>query len=111
MTNHSMHPLDFRILLAFGRTGPTHGYAVLRALEANPEVPELPYPANFYRRVRDLRDQEWLREVAAPPDAPADDRRRKFFELTPLGREVLTTEANRLASLVQEAGDLLRGME
>lgn len=62
-----MHPLDFRILLSFARNAPTHGYAVLQALERNPDVPDLPYPANFYRRIRDLRDQGWLVEVDPRP--------------------------------------------
>lgn len=102
-----MHPLDFRILLSFARNAPTHGYAVLQALERNPDVPDLPYPANFYRRIRDLRDQGWLVEVDPPSESPSDDRPRKFFSLTDLGREQMRREGSRLTGLVREAGDLI----
>ena len=104
-----MHPLDFRILLCIARNAPTHGYAILQALEANPEVPDSPYPANFYRRIRDLRDQGWLVEVPPPAESPSDDRRRKFFVLTDLGREQMRQEGSRLEALLRDAGDLIRG--
>ena len=41
-----------------------------------------------------------IEEGAAPEDA---DARRRYYALTPLGREVLTSESERLAELVELA--------
>jgi DNA-binding PadR family transcriptional regulator len=96
-----LNPLEFRILLAL-RDDCLHGYAIVKDVERRAGDGEKIFPANLYRRIRNLAAAGLLAE-APPPDAePADDRQRKFFRLTPLGLEVARAEALRLSDLLSE---------
>lgn len=101
-----LHPNSFRILVALRREE-QHGYAIVKALEADPDVPGRIMPANLYRRMRRLRDQGLIEETDERPDPEMDDQRRRYFRVTPLGEAVAKAEARRLRSLVREAADLL----
>lgn len=103
-----LHPEAFRILLVL-REGPAHGYAVVKMLEADPGRPGRVMPANLYRRMRTLLDQELIAEADPPADADADDPRRRYFRLTALGERVARAEAHRLLDLLAGAADLLEG--
>ena len=96
-----LHPVDFRILLVLTRSV-AHGYRIVKEIEAREEsFPQL-YPGNLYRRIRDLRAKGLLEDAAAPEGAEVDPR-RKYFQLTELGRAVVRAEALRLGELVAEA--------
>jgi DNA-binding PadR family transcriptional regulator len=98
-----MNPLELRILLAL-RDGCRHGYAIVKDVEARAGSRERIFPANLYRRIRNLLADGLLAETEAPPGAEPDDaRQRKFFRLTPLGLAVAYAEVERLQSLVAEA--------
>jgi len=100
-----LNPLEFRILLAL-RDGCLHGYAIVKDVETHVAGGEKIFPANLYRRIRNLLAAGLLAETDPPRGAvPDDDRRRKFFRLTPLGLEVARAEAQRLAGLLSEARD------
>ena len=100
-----LHPIHFRILLAL-REAPLHGYRLIKEIEArhNKRIE----PANLYRRIRKLRDEGLVEEVAAPEAAP-DERERKFFQLSGHGRAVLAAEVGRMRELLEEAGALIPG--
>ena len=53
----------------------------------------------LYSAVKRLRESG----VIAEHTAPSDDPRRRAYALTPLGREVVRAEAERLAGLVRIA--------
>jgi hypothetical protein len=57
-----------------------------------------------------LVEQGLLEEQDAVPD-PDDDARRRYYAMTPLGRQVAAAEASRLADRVRTARTrkLLRG--
>ena len=96
-----LHPLEFRILMILLKQ-PAHGYAVVQAIEAREtDLPAI-YPGNLYRRIRDLR-AKGLIEDARAAGSPEDDPRRRYFQITGLGREVASAEAERLRNLVGEA--------
>lgn len=101
-----LHPHTFRILLAL-RKEEQHGYAIVKALEADPDVVVRIMPANLYRRIRRLRDRGLIEETDERPDPEVDDQRRRYFRVTPLGEAVLRAEARRLQSMVEGAADLL----
>jgi DNA-binding MarR family transcriptional regulator len=42
----------------------------------------------------------WVAESARRPAADQDDERRRYYRLTPLGRRIASTEAERLWRLV-----------
>ena len=98
-----LNPLEFRILLAL-RDGSRHGYAIVKDVERRSSDTEKIFPANLYRRIRNLL-AAGLVTGAAPPRSPkqVDDRQRKFFRLTPLGLAVARAEMARLEELLSEA--------
>jgi DNA-binding PadR family transcriptional regulator len=98
-----LHSLEFRILMSL-RDGCRHGYAIVKDVEARAGGGETVYPANLYRRIRNLLAAGLLAEAEPPAGSePDDDRQRKYFRLTPLGLTVAHAEAARLASLLSEA--------
>ncbi len=98
-----LSPLEFRILLAL-RDGSRHGYAIVKDVEERSSGSEKIFPANLYRRIRNLLAAGLLAD-AAPPRSPkqTDERQRKFFRLTPLGLAVARAEVARLEELLSEA--------
>jgi DNA-binding PadR family transcriptional regulator len=98
-----LHPLEFRILMIL-LEGPSHGYAMVQEIERREKELRRIYPANLYRRIRDLLAKGLL-EDADPPDGEADDPRRRYFQISELGRQVAAAEASRLRGLLAEAQD------
>ena len=94
-----LHPLEFRILMVL-LDGPSHGYRIVRAIEESGAAGRI-WPANLYRRIRDLLSRGWIEEVAAPPGE--EDPRRTHVGLSGLGQCVAEAEARRLASAVEAA--------
>ena len=94
-----LHPLEFRILLVL-TDGPVHGYEIVRLIEAAEQFGAI-YPANLYRRIRDLEANQLVREVKSPAES-GDDSRRRYLGLTPLGRKVAYAEALRLKQLLAD---------
>lgn len=94
-----LHPLEFRILMVVGE-GSSFGTEIVRRIEAKERGGAKLYPANLFRRIRDLLGKGLLEECAAPEGA---DPRRSYVRITPLGRSVARAEAKRLAELVQDA--------
>jgi DNA-binding PadR family transcriptional regulator len=93
--------LEFRILLIL-LDGPSHGYAVVQEIEEGEPAGGRIYPANLYRRIRDLLARE-LVEDSPPPDGVSSDPRRRYFQVTPLGMQVARAETERLGALLAEA--------
>lgn len=96
-----LNPLEFRILLVL-LDGPAHGYRIVKAIEAR-EAERTIYPANLYRRIRDLLSRGWVEETEAPPDETDPDPRRTYVRITEAGRDVARREARRLDELVADA--------
>lgn len=96
-----MHPLEFRILLAL-LDGPSHGYRIVKAIEDRVGGRRRIYPANLYRRIRDLLERGLLEETGTPAGEVADGR-RTYVGLSGLGRRVARAEAERLEALVADA--------
>ena len=89
-----LHPLEFQVLLSLTE-GVTHAYDVVQRIEARqPEWNQI-LPTNLYRRI-------WRLASAGLLDS-AEERRRKYFAITPLGRGVAQAEATRLRGLLLQA--------
>jgi DNA-binding PadR family transcriptional regulator len=103
-----LHPFELRILLVLVAEGPVHGYRIVKAIEERDGTWKKVFPANLYRRIRDLLSRGLIEEAAVPPGAD-DDSRRRYFRSTELGDAVARAEARRLAGLVDDlrAADLL----
>ena len=94
-----LHPLELRILMTL-TAGPSYGTRIVEEIEAQVAGRTKLYPANLYRRVRDLLKQGLIEETRAPAGA---DPRRTYVRITRLGRSVARAEARRLQELVEDA--------
>lgn len=83
--------------------GPSYGTRIVQEIEEREGARTRIYPANLFRRIRDLLARGVLEETEAPEGA---DPRRTYLCLTPLGRAVVRSEARRLDGLVREAAAL-----
>lgn len=97
-----LHPLEFRILMALA-DGPSYGTRIVREIEAREGHRQKLYPANLFRRIRDLSARRLLEDAPAPKDA---DPRRSYLRLTAEGRAVARAEAARLRELLADADRL-----
>jgi DNA-binding PadR family transcriptional regulator len=94
-----LHRKDFQILLSLV-SGPSYGTRMVMEIEKQHEGSGKFYPANLFRRIRDLLARGLVRECDAPPGA---DPRRTYVTLTGLGQVVVRLEAQRMEELVREA--------
>ena len=95
-----LHPLEFQVLLSLA-DGVTHAYDIVRRIEARqPEWNQI-LPTNLYRRIWRLASAGLLEEVEV--DASPEERRRKYFAITALGRGVAQAEVTRLQGLLLQA--------
>ena len=96
--------LWFNILLA-AADGPTHGYAVIKEIEKRSGGAMTPGTGTVYVALQRLVQEGLLRESEEGRQEYDDRRARRHYELSPLGREVCTAEARRLAREVEAALD------
>ena len=97
---------QYHVLVALSG-GAHHGYAVMQAVEESSNGVVRMGPATLYGTLRKLCDVHLVKEVQRRPAAD-DDTRRRYYRLTPLGREVCLAESDRLASLVARSRANLR---
>ncbi|MFN7941458.1 MAG: helix-turn-helix transcriptional regulator [Thermoanaerobaculia bacterium] len=92
----------FQILLALAEED-RHGYAILQdiALRTGGE-PKLG-AATLYRSIARLLEDGLIVELRERPAVERDDERRRYYRITPFGREVARAETRRLAELVRLA--------
>jgi DNA-binding PadR family transcriptional regulator len=64
-------------------------------------------PATLYGTVKRLVEAGLVEETAQRP-AEGDDQRRRYYQLTGLGREVCIAESDRLADLIRRTRTNLR---
>jgi DNA-binding PadR family transcriptional regulator len=102
-----LNTLVFETLLALTAEA-RHGWDLVREIQQRLGG-ERVLPANFYRTLRTML-ADGLIEESDRPKAGDDSERRRYFTLTPLGRQVAKLEARRLETLVVEsrAKNLLR---
>lgn len=97
---------QFHVLVALS-DGPLHGYGIMQAVDdASGGVVQMG-PATVYGTLQRLTQQGLTEECTGPPDRD-DDKRRRYYRLTGLGRDVCAAEADRLSTLVRTARTNLR---
>lgn len=97
-------PLTFAVLTAVA-PGPRSGYGIVRGIEDGSDGTLSPGTGTVYVALQRLMNQGLLEAAQEPSDAPNDNRTRKWYALTPLGRRVLTLEARRLSGALRLAVD------
>ena len=99
-----LKPVVFHVLLALVE-GELHGYGVIQAVRERSEGRIQLQTGPFYRHLKKLMDAGLVEESSAPPEQ-VDPRRGSHYRLSPLGRQVVAAEANRLAVLVSVSQSL-----
>lgn len=92
--------VSFEILLALAAQE-CHGYVILQKVRERSG--SALHPGTLYRAIARLMDQGLIEEQDQPPQAQSDDQRRRYYRMTPLGRQVARAEASRLADQVAAA--------
>ena len=80
-----------------------HGYSVMQDVAERTDGALRLSPSSLYAAIRRLLTQGLITELAERPDPEHDDERRRYYELTPLGRRVAKAEARRLERLLADA--------
>lgn len=95
-TPSPLRPADFHILLAL-LAGPCHGYGIMKHVELESGGEVRLEIGSLYRLLGRMLDEGLIAEGDS-------DGRRRYYQITRLGRRALKAEAARLAGLV----DLVR---
>jgi DNA-binding PadR family transcriptional regulator len=98
--------VQYHVLVAL-TSGELHGYAIMQAVEASSGGVVQMGPATLYGTLKRLVEAGLVEETAQRP-AAGDDQRRRYYQLTGLGREVCIAESDRLADLIRRTRTNLR---
>jgi DNA-binding PadR family transcriptional regulator len=90
----------FYILLSLA-DGQKHGYGIMREVEQCHGV--ILGPGTLYGAVKRMLQAGLISETEERPDPGLDDQRRRYYRLTPAGRQAGAVEAQRLEGLVGQA--------
>ena len=92
----------FHILLALVEED-RHGYAILQDVAARTGGALRLGAGTLYRALQRMLEQGLIVESGERPAPEQDDERRRYYRITPLGRDVARAELRRLTDLVRLA--------
>jgi DNA-binding PadR family transcriptional regulator len=97
-------PVVLHMLLALaGERQGKHGYALAREVEEVSGGQIRMGPGTLYGSIQRMLDASLIEESTRR--ASADDERRRFYRMTPMGRRVLELEIARLSAVIAIARD------
>jgi DNA-binding PadR family transcriptional regulator len=98
-----LSPAVFHILLALAER-PRHGYAIMRDVEARTDGLVRVGPGMLYGSIKWLLADRFIEEASAPrADAASGVERRRYYQLSTTGRQLLRAEASRLEAALDLA--------
>jgi DNA-binding PadR family transcriptional regulator len=97
-----LRPVEFEILLVL-TGGDAHGYAIMKETEGRTDGRTRLETGTLYRALRRLTADGLVKPADEKPAADVNDERRRYFAITPFGRDVAVAEARRLATQVDAA--------
>ena len=83
----------FYILLVL--TTPAHGYAIIQEIDKLSDGSVKIAEETVYGAIENLLKLNWIEEI------PSREKRRRVYQITDIGEEVLTLEIERLRSLIK----------
>lgn len=98
MSETPLTPLSLHILLSLVE-GASHGYGILKDIEARTGGQEVPSTGALYLALQRLEREGHIAPAARPPEDT--DARRRYWALTPAGRSAARAEVDRLESLLR----------
>jgi len=90
---------SFFILLSLATT-PKHGYGIIKEVEALSAGRVVMAAGTLYSALRRMLEDGWI-ERLEEDDSNNDDRERKLYSLTDLGRRIFELETKRLRKLIR----------
>lgn len=108
-THEPLTPAMFHVLLALAGDD-LHGYAILKEVELRTGGKVKLSTGTLYGIIKRLLADGLIVERRARPTDANDDDRRRYYRLTPQGREVAAAEAERMDEVlsIARARNLLR---
>jgi len=102
-------PAMFHVLLALAGDD-RHGYAILKEVELATGGKVRLSTGTLYGIIKRLLADGLIAELRARPGQAEDDERRRYYRLTPLGRDIASAEAQRLDEVltIARANNLLK---
>jgi len=97
-------PTAFHVLVALAN-GPRHGYGVAQEVEELTEGRLVMGPGTLYGSLQRMLGAGLIAEAENPGEEGLHANRRRYYQMTPVGRAALRVESTRLmrtASLAQE---------
>ncbi len=98
----ALTPAMFQVLLALGN-GEKHGYAILKEVEEQTGGEVRLSTGTLYAMIKRFLNEGIITECRNRPPVEEDDQRRRYYRLTPLGRQVATAEAERMERTIATA--------
>lgn len=95
-------PATFHILMAVADED-RHGYGIIQDVLSSTNGQLKLSAGTLYRSIQRMLEQGLLIETRDRPAPEEDDERRRYYRITPQGRQVAKAEANRLMQLVKLA--------
>ncbi len=95
-------PATFHILVALADDD-RHGYAVIKDVAARTGGALTLSAGTLYRSIDRMVQQGLIREISTRPARDIDDERRRYYRITPFGREVAMAESRRLSQMLDLA--------
>ena len=99
--------LDLLILETL-RTGPAHGHAIVKSIERNSAEVLQVEQGSLYPALHRLLKRGW---ISAEEGTSENNRRAKYYRLTPKGRRQLEVETSKWEKLVRAIAGILNARE
>lgn len=97
-----LSPVAFEVLLALAERE-RHGYDIMLAVGERTEGRVTLHPGTLYRVLNRMLGDGLIVEMDERPAPELDDERRRYYQLTALGRRIARDEAIRMADQVAAA--------
>jgi DNA-binding PadR family transcriptional regulator len=95
-----LKPVELLVLVMLS-AGERHGYGIRQDIIEHTRGAIALEAGNLYRTIRRLETDGVVDESGRRPAEDADDERRRYYRLTPLGKKVLAAELERVRELVR----------
>lgn len=92
-------PHTFQILLSLLEHGPLHGYSIIKDVERRTGGRTKLGTSTAYAAIKRLARDGLLEPAPAPPAAESEGPRRRYYRITPYGRDVARAEGLRIVRL------------
>jgi DNA-binding PadR family transcriptional regulator len=95
----SLTPTAFQILLALADED-RHGLGIVDEIDVRTGGEIKLGPGSLYGTIKRLREVGFIIETRDVPNPSNDDPRRRYYAITPVGREALAREARRMEVMI-----------